>query len=74
MKVALSVCVEADIANQLQHGVNRFGQQLAERTFARVDAFLSKFLLLIPIRVDTSMSKVSTRLGSQGHRSSSFIA
>lgn|SRR6186997_735868 len=44
MKVVLSARVEADIANQLQHGINRFGQQVAERTFARVDTFLSKFL------------------------------
>ena len=44
MKVVLSARVEADIANQLQYGIDRFGQLVAGRTFARVDTFLLKFL------------------------------
>ena len=42
MKVVLSARIEADIANQLQYGIDRFGQLVAERTFARVDTFLLK--------------------------------
>lgn len=44
MKVLLSERVETDIANQLEYGVHSFGQSAAERTFARVDRFLFKFL------------------------------
>jgi len=44
MKVVLSARVEADMAGQLQYGIDRFGQIVAERTFARVDTFLFQFL------------------------------
>lgn len=44
MKILLSERVEADIAHQFEYGVQRFGQAVAERTFARVDTFLFKFL------------------------------
>jgi hypothetical protein len=48
MKVVLSARVEADIANQLQYGIDRFGRRVAERTFARVDTFLIQFLPAYP--------------------------
>jgi plasmid stabilization system protein ParE len=48
MKVVLSARIEADIANQLQFGINRFGRSVAERTFARVDRFLFQFLPASP--------------------------
>jgi plasmid stabilization system protein ParE len=48
MKVVLSARVEADIANQLQYGVDHFGRQVAERTFSRVDRFLFEFLPAFP--------------------------
>jgi plasmid stabilization system protein ParE len=48
MKVVLSGRVEADIANQLQFGIDRFGRLVAERTFARVDRFLFQFLPASP--------------------------
>lgn len=44
MKVVLSTRVEADIANQLEYGINHFGRDVAARTFARIDAFLFQFL------------------------------
>ena len=44
MKVVLSARVEADIASQLEYGINHFGRDVAERTFARVDTFLFQFL------------------------------
>jgi plasmid stabilization system protein ParE len=44
MKVVLSARVEADMAGQLQYGIDRFGRIVAERTFARVDTFLFQFL------------------------------
>jgi hypothetical protein len=44
MKVVLSARVEADMAGQLQYGIARFGRIVAERTFARVDTFLFRFL------------------------------
>jgi len=44
MKVVLSSRVEADIADQLQYGIDHFGRVVAERTFARVDTFLFQFL------------------------------
>ena len=37
MKVVFSARVEADIASQLEYGIDHFGQDVAERTFARVD-------------------------------------
>lgn len=48
MKVVLSARVEADIANQLQYGVDRFGRAVAERTFARLDNFIFGFLSAHP--------------------------
>src|SRR4029078_1589255 len=48
MKVVLSARVEADIANQLQYGVDRFGPRVAERTFSRVYRFLFEFLPAYP--------------------------
>jgi plasmid stabilization system protein ParE len=48
MKVVLSARVEADIADQLQYGIDHFGQRVAERTFSRVDTFLFKFLPAYP--------------------------
>ena len=44
MKVVLSARVEADIARQLQYGIDHYGAAVAERTFARVDTFLFTFL------------------------------
>lgn len=44
MRVVLSARVEADIARQLQYGIDHFGRIVAERTFGRVDAFLLQFL------------------------------
>jgi plasmid stabilization system protein ParE len=44
MKVVLSARVEADIASQLEYGINHFGRAVAERTFARVDTFLFHLL------------------------------
>jgi plasmid stabilization system protein ParE len=44
MRVVLSARVEADIANQLEYGIKHFGRDVAERTFARVDAFFFRFL------------------------------
>ena len=44
MKVVLSARVEADIASQLEYGINHFGRDVAERTFGRVDTFLFQFL------------------------------
>jgi plasmid stabilization system protein ParE len=44
MNVALSARVEADVAGQLQYGIDHFGRAVAERTFARVDTFLFQFL------------------------------
>lgn len=44
MKVVLSARVEADVASQLEYGINHFGRDVAERTFARVDTFLFQFL------------------------------
>ena len=40
MKVVLSARVEADIARQLQYGIDHFGRAVAERTFTRVDRYL----------------------------------
>lgn len=48
MKVVLSARVEADIARQLEYGVNHFGQAVAERTFARVESFLFESLAAQP--------------------------
>lgn len=48
MRVLLSARVEADIARQLQFGADRFGPSVAERTFARVDAFIFQFLAVSP--------------------------
>ena len=48
MKVVLSARVEADIAQQLQYGTDHFGTAVAERTFARLDTFLFKFLADYP--------------------------
>lgn len=48
MKVVLSARVVADIANQFQYGIDHFGRTVAERTFARVDAFLFRFLPVYP--------------------------
>ena len=48
MKVVLSARVEADLANQLQFGIDRFGPLVAERTFARVERFLFQFLPASP--------------------------
>lgn len=44
MKVVLSARVEADIAAQLEYGIERHGRRTAQRTFARVDTFLMSFL------------------------------
>jgi plasmid stabilization system protein ParE len=48
MKVVLSARVEADIASQLQFGIEQFGRSVAERTFTRVDTFLFQFLPAYP--------------------------
>lgn len=48
MKVILSARVEADIASQLEYGLQHFGTAVAERTFARVDTFLFQFLPNFP--------------------------
>ena len=48
MKIVLSARVEADMAGQLQYGLDRFGRIVAERTFARVDTFLFRFLPAYP--------------------------
>ena len=48
MKVALSARVEADIDHHLQYGIDHFGTAVAERTFARLDSFLFKFLAHYP--------------------------
>jgi plasmid stabilization system protein ParE len=44
MNVVLSARVEADIARQLQYGIDHFGRAVAERTFARGDSFLFSYL------------------------------
>lgn len=44
MRVVLSARVEADIARQLEYGIDHFGAEVAGRTFARVDQFLFQFL------------------------------
>jgi plasmid stabilization system protein ParE len=44
MKVVLSARVAAEIASQLEYGLEHFGSAVAERTFARLDAFLFQFL------------------------------
>ena len=44
MKVVLSARVEADIARQLQYGIDHFGRAVAERTFTRVDRYLFTYL------------------------------
>ncbi|NJO34973.1 MAG: type II toxin-antitoxin system RelE/ParE family toxin [Rhodospirillales bacterium] len=49
MRIVLSARVEADIANQLQHSIDHFGTAVAERTFARLDTFLFKFLADYPL-------------------------
>jgi plasmid stabilization system protein ParE len=48
MKIVLSARVEADIANQLQYSMDHFGSAVAQRTFARLDTFLFKFLADYP--------------------------
>ena len=48
MKVVLSARVEADIANQLSYGISVYGRKTAERSFARVDTFLNRFLSSYP--------------------------
>jgi plasmid stabilization system protein ParE len=48
MKVVLSARVEEDIARQLQYSIEHFGQATAQRTFARVDSFLFRFLSAYP--------------------------
>ena len=44
MKVVLSARVATEIAGQLECGLKHFGPAVAERTFARLDAFLFQFL------------------------------
>ncbi|MFN0023118.1 MAG: type II toxin-antitoxin system RelE/ParE family toxin [Parvularculaceae bacterium] len=48
MKVVLSARVEADIVNQLSYDISAYGKKTAERTFARVDIFLNRFLISYP--------------------------
>ena len=48
MKVVLSARVEEDIASQLQYSIDHFGTAVAQRTFARLDTFLFKFLADYP--------------------------
>ena len=48
MKIVFSARVEADIACQLQYGIDHFGTVVAARTFARLDSFLFKFLADYP--------------------------
>lgn len=48
MKVVLSARVEADIVAHLEYGIERHGRRTAQRTFARVDAFLHSFLPSYP--------------------------
>ncbi len=48
MKVVLSARVEEDIANQLSYGISVYGRKTAERSFARVDTFLNRFLSSYP--------------------------
>lgn len=48
MRIVFSARVEADLANQLEYGIERFGVRTAERVFQRVDAFLHSFLPLNP--------------------------
>lgn len=48
MRVVLSARVEADIARQLQYGIDHYGAAVAEKTFARVDTYLTRFLPTYP--------------------------
>ena len=43
-EVVLSARVATEIATQLEYGLKHFGPDVAERTFARLDAFLFQFL------------------------------
>jgi hypothetical protein len=68
MKVILSARVEADIASQLEYGLQHFGPVFAERTFARIDTFLFQFLPNFPY-AGISRRLASTKRGSAKRRS-----
>lgn len=55
MKVRLSARVEAEIARHFDYGVDHYGQLAAERTFQRLDRFITRTLAEFP-RIGTIRS------------------
>jgi plasmid stabilization system protein ParE len=74
MKVVLSARVEADIARQLEYGIRHFGHAVAERTFARVEAFIFERVAARPHAGKYIEERGSTRRGSSRRRSLFSVA